>query len=406
MAWLFIFPVASFFMLKAYYIAAAVSLYLVFVAGIPAYPNILHVVRNGWRVILLFIWLAFSALWSPDPAHTLWSVLIMSPGLMGFLIFAFLLTHYSPDEFCRPLLALLVILAIVNLILIATYGSVRVVERSLDDVRGSFCNGMVAISEACIPFVAYTFRGGRRKAYAVLFVAILVFNTLVSQSRGGVIVMSVAVLMLILAQAGKTRRFARSLVAMVLGIIVIGILLMNVAYTRTLALETMDRFIGMQPGWDLLDPNRMLYTIPDDAEVRTVQLKLGMEIIEDSPWGGIGYGSVQVYMADHFRAGYVAHNFLVEVATGVGLPGLAFFFYVIIGATLLLRKRYLYYKKTDSDQSYWYMVNIISLAIVLLHGMFRPLLQNPMLYIPLAAAYMAVIPRSSQAESDRLNLEA
>ncbi len=113
-----------------------------------------------------------------------------------------------------------------------------------------------------------------------------------------------------------------------------------------------------------------------------------IQMIKDHPLLGYGYGTHGIVAASYGISstnglGAAEHNVIVAIWQGAGLPSLLIFIYVMIYALKGLRR---WLKSPTLDQRQWLFGAAVFVALIgiLVHGLFRTVLDNPNLGLMLA----------------------
>ncbi len=165
-----------------------------------------------------------------------------------------------------------------------------------------------------------------------LAVALLLFGILVTESRGGILALAVALGVLFL-QLSRRQKIAAILVFVVL-------------------LTAASVFLGAEAFERLATLGKLVDSVQIDksAEGRLASYKVAWELFTTHPWGGVGSGNFNIHYQDValekgliFRGeGRSAHSLYLEVLAENGLVGLLYFLSILFLAALGLISAYKY----------------------------------------------------------------
>jgi O-antigen ligase len=364
-------------------------LILIFQVGI----NKLSISINNHDIILVFLYisLCISMLWSIDKIITIKSVY-----WIFYLVFFYfyLIVGLAPGNRIISLnyyfLFAPFIYFGVSYYIYLIFGSLRpsMLDLGQSDIFvGSFSNYVASSVEVSLPFLYNLIITGKKRVKMVAIIS-LTFTFLVlllSQSRGALLASLLITIIFIFLYP---KRGGMKLLLLAFIIIFIGLIIFSKLIFRDVATDYAGRF------------DRKI-----EQESRLGQFMVGLKMVEERPILGWGYGvTAENYQRGKGRIGQKVqdmggefHNFFLEIWAGAGLFSLIIFLYMVIH--LLNKIRKIMYTKEDIplERRGFVLAVYVGLIGVILHGLVRPLLDNPNLYVLLAMGSIFV---SQQARSN------
>jgi O-antigen ligase len=250
----------------------------------------------------------------------------------------------------------------------------------MKDIVNSYANNMVVMMEASLPILFYRIKYKSSKfVFAAFFMSL--FNIIVSESRGGLVTLSLFFLLLPLYY--YRRKFNKVLLLSIIVfsiLFVIGGILFSNAFEN---FEVLQRFSEIKSIGNLANSRDT-----SELSARLMMYYHGFVLILSNPILGIGWGSFISSMEDFYGYGVIAHNLIIEIWTSCGIIGVIIFTLTFFTAFKRLYKHYRFNLLIDTNISYWCMANIVCLILLCFHGLFRPFLTNILLYLPLAEAFI------------------
>ncbi len=414
----FVYFIARLTKYKVLYIYVAVILLFLFLVSAHYLNTLAVVLKKNLMMIVLFGSFFLSALWSLYPEETLRSSAIIALYLVIHLVFCFVVLKASPHHIGLVYKLLPIFLFALNLFFIARYGNIRIESENLKEVIissgyqtttvdrtevkaaiHSYPNHMGAVTEICMPFLFFFFRFSKNKLFVIFLIIINIFNIMVSQSRGAYLILVLSLIMIPLLYNRNFFKFVSSaflwilicaLVYGALSLIPVTGKFMDVIEHRILATELSPVSFETE---DISESGK-------DMIKRDLMYAAGVHIIKKKPLSGIGYGSFKYYIKDMFGRNLIPHNIFITLWTGSGILAVLLFASIIIKAFRNLWLKFRHLKNTDRLLSYWFLTNCIALFFLLVHGQFRPLLNNPVFYLPLAVGLMCTITPVNMRKTD------
>jgi O-antigen ligase len=275
---------------------------------------------HDYSVLLLLVMLLFSGLASTMPGEVIDTVfrlirmfafyfavknLITTPRIMHYSLWAIALTSTYASAFG-----------------LNQFFEIRAVR--IHDVRASGVymnpNDFAAVAVLVLIVLVYLFQIHRQtwiRVALILMAAINLYALVLSASRGGILALTVVALLFILRHPQRFRLLA-------------GAALLVVLIVPLLPQSVTDRFIEREN-----NGSSSIYKESADfsAERRTRYLEFGLRLFAENPVLGVGPGTFPFLFAHTPEAAYlnpmtdhdrfrVAHNAYLEMAIGMGLPGI------------------------------------------------------------------------------------
>ncbi len=398
---------------KFFFIYTAFVFYNLLILSFYYRKALFYTVKNNVLMIGLFASFYVSSVWSINRGEVLWSSFVVTIYLLVYMIFCFIVVNYTHKDIEGIYMFIPVFLFVLNVVLIYKYGNIRVetvqvnefiisrggeatdligIERVRDVLR-SFPNHMVALVEVCIPFLLYFIKFQRRKLFLYMILALALFDVFISQSLSAYAVLIIVLVMTSLMYSRNAFRFIKYMFAMLL---VVGII-----FSVLLAIPRTNRFINIT--WYRLarfSDNVQTFVEGGEEEAgnRIKMYKTGFKIIRKHPVLGVGFDNFGAYMQKIYGFEVISHNVIFTVWTGSGIIGLILFLSIIFKAFKNLWRKHKHYYRSNPELSYWFLANWIALLLLLIHGQTRPLLNNPVFYLPLAVGLMSKDTASGEEE--------
>lgn len=386
---LFIYPIAILTKLKIYYIYSTFIFYVLAIISFYIKRNLFYLTKKNGLVILFFSCFYLSSFWGIDIVNSLLSSFWITIYLLIYIIFCAAVVNTDAEKIGKVFLYLPIFFFFINIYVMIKYGDLRPLDIAIHKEIGSYSNHMVGIVEICIPFIYYYKKKSNYKLIANVAFLITIFNILISQSRGGVLILATSIILTVLFYSRNISSFINILVYLLLSVVIILAIMMNINFTKKKVIMLYERIINSNYKNVEIFNEEVLYIRDKNINVRTIQYQMGINTIRKYPIGGIGYGNFKHQMEKIYGIGVIPHNFIFTIWTGSGLLGLLLFFVIIVKVFRNLWKQYFIYKKINPKYSFWYISTGIAFSLLLLHGLFRPLLNNPILYLVLALGLMS-----------------
>lgn len=376
-------PLFSLFWYKGYFLLTLFGLTLVLGVEFIAKRGRVWFDSRPLAAYLFFSLPLISVLWSRYPAETFWqgSLVLVNIGIFHLMMRA---NTFRLDKVISTIVMLVpVVMAIIFLILYVKYGSIRADSREMADVVKSIANVGPALVVLCVPYLLLVPGIVGRKINLCIALAACLFVVLLSQSRGGMLMLAIVVpLSFCLYPARWSIRVVRLLkVAMIVtAIAVIAVLFLGVERISTPVVE---RFENSQlTSIDgIIDPSR------GSGDFRRALIYAeGINAVYDEPFLGIGYGGLARYMEARHGIGSTSHNIIITAWGEMGLPGMLVLFWLLWSVFFGLRK-YLRSSGGSKKDKLIAAATLAALIVAFIHAQFRPLFSNPMLPVLLAQAY-------------------
>ena len=275
----------------------------------------------------------------------------------------------------------------ISIIIIVKYGDLRPEKTEVESIP----NILASASELSIPillFFLFTRTDSVKKIFAIVGLVLSIVNAILAQARGSLLTIALEIcLFFIIIMIAKPIRFARPLkVLAYITIIVFAVsfFLTNTGIGRKTYGETLNRIQKTT-----LDINKAKKHKQDI--VRNLFYKYSVDVIIKQKWMlGIGYGAFNKNMEMLFGKGTIPHNFIIEIVSSIGILGLLLFLVLLLNSYRNFLKYYSTLKKEGQDENSFFILSLICCYTGLLfHAMFRPFLDNPLLYVFLALASAA-----------------
>jgi O-antigen ligase len=383
-----VYLVAILTILKVFFIYLALLFYLTVLAYIINGKGLMPVIGNSYLLIALFALFGSSTFWSIYPDETIFKV-----GLHLFYVLFYLsMVYFFVSCDGRRIMVfsfsmIPIIFFVLNMILSLVVGNIRAENFSQGSVIGSYGNHMVAINEISIPIVAYGIitKLMDRKFLVASFV-LTMLNVLISQSRGGLLIMVLSIFM-VMVFLRLDRRSVLLYLSILLMLIFVGV---GVFSTMSFFKKAMTHSV-----------ERVTETfIEDDIDtLRTLSFVFAVDTINEYPVLGIGFGAFSRAMEETYGLGIVPHNVIITLWTGAGIPALLLFALLIL--QVVVRGFKAIRAAPSQNDALWHKTILIAMFMVILHGLVRPLLDNPIFYMLLACALSARPPRSLSTQNSQ-----
>ena len=388
---------------KLLYIYTVFVFYILTILSFYYSKGFLYVLKKNILIVGLFASFYLSAIWGVRNMGVIRASGIVTIYLIVYFIFCFVAANYTSKEIGRVYKFLPIFLFILNIFLIYKFQNIRIETTQISeflqsysqgtaklmdakeakDVLRSFPNHMVALVEVCIPFLLYFVKFQRRKVFIYMTLTLTLFNILISQSRSAYIIFVIAVVLTALLYSRSIFKSIKNVCSVFLIMVVIIAILLYIPQTNKLINIAWHRFISFPKNIQIFMEEGQSTT-----GQRMEMYQTGFRIIREHPILGIGYGNFKLYMEKIYGTGIISHNVIITVWTSAGIIGLTLFLCIIFKAFKNLWRRYKFYYKSDPEKAYWFLANWIALFILLIHGQTRPLLVNPIFYLPLAVGLM------------------
>ncbi len=378
-----IYPIASITQLKFFYLAALLTfifavIYHVALGIIPG-----KIFYRAKSIYLFFVLAFFSYLWALYPEETLFYA---GKNVVYLWVFqaAFIALICGKRRWLDYLVvAIPITCAVILAGIYAKYNVVRPNSIEMYEAVGSFSNLAIALTEICLPFLLYLFRVNSRLVLVGVSIAACFFTMVISQSRGGYLMLGITIVLVVLlfGRNIQTRvyNFIR-IAALYLAVLLITLPIVNL---NNLVAPVVERFKHIHPVSIITEePTRGMKDFG-----RVAMYYAGQDAIRNYGDVGIGYGGLKEYVNDLYGFPMVSHNLMITAWGELGFLGLTLFVFSAFVAFrgVLRRRRFL--ARNDVREFYFRTAALVALVVAVVHGMFRPQLDNPMFYVLLAIVY-------------------
>ena len=364
-------------------------------------------VRDARYVYLFFGVIAASYLWAFDPPQTLYKAAI-------YLIFPWIFAVSSNEvrNGNRRWLnraAVLIPFTVLALALgvIWHYGVLRAETRSMYEDVGSFANSIGALVTICLPYLVQTVkrrgmteRGPGERLAAFCAIGAVAVVVVLSESRGAILNLLVSLVLLgAVFSRSSGLRIMDALILLLCLLVPLLIILSSFTFDPdSLVGKVVSRFKDSQI-YEIANPNFMPSRTESDY-ARALMYYDGVQLIRENPVRGIGYGGFRSYFESRHGFPLESHNIVITLWGELGLAGLLVFGLLLLEALRRLwRARSAALLSGNLPDFYFHSATLSALLLVLLQSLFRPQLENPLLYAVLGAAF--AIPRMAKAKARR-----
>lgn len=202
----------------------------------------------------------------------------------------------------------LTVASAVPLLALVTGGGLSVINIALAGRIGGLgtdANMHAGDVNAVIPLLiasALTLRGWIRWVLW-LSVPVLVASVIASQSRAGVLLLAIMSLVLFLRAGRVARRVA------FVALLALGVVALSLPRNYWVRFESLGQFRGIVVDRSLL--------------LRQAEGRAAMKVFQDHPLFGVGLGNHRMHAPRHMLGAWKAHNSYLEVASSMGIVGLA-----------------------------------------------------------------------------------
>ncbi|MCS3668729.1 hypothetical protein GGP77_002980 [Salinibacter ruber] len=273
-----------------------------------------------------------------------------------------------------------VIFSLIFLLILATFGSVRVSGRT-GDLVGAMSNRIPAVILPFGPYLYVMWKMKKNRMYVLLSSILLIFIVFASESRAAYgIIFSYLVLIPYFTSRRLLRVVKRTAALSLIGVIAgTGLyLLLGPQFLQSV----LERFSDSQ----LLQLELSTLTESEGDFGRAVMFLETYNIVEEDPLIGIGYNTFKEYMKSRYTFGRISHNIVLSVWGEMGIFGLITFVGMVSTAFWYAKKGQIGARsRGETEQRLFLGASRAALTILLIHAMFRPQLTNPTLWIVLAA---------------------
>lgn len=328
----------------------------------------------------------FSVLWSRYPDETVWSgsLVLANIGIIYLTMRANLFD--SKAVISKLVIIVPIVFAITYVITYGKFGSIRPNSMEMGEVVKSIANVGPAMVVLCVPYLLLTPHLVRRKliVWISLFACILV--VLLSQSRGGMLMLALAFLLSVgLYPARISVRIVKLLKLTI--VVVPFIFIFTISMGNEYVVETViERFVSSQ----MVSSNGIFDPIKDEDDYhRALMYSEGIHAIYDEPVWGIGYGALAPYIEKRGGIGVVSHNIFITAWGEMGVPGLLAMLWLILSVFFMLRK-YLKSSIVTRKDKLLLVATTVALVVAFIHAQFRPLFSNPIFPVLIAQAYATI----------------
>ncbi len=388
---------------KLFYIYIVFVFYILAIVSFYYWETLVYIIRKNILMIGLFCSFYLSSIWAIDRANTLYSSFLISIFLVLYFMFCFIVVKNKVKNIEGLYILILIFLFILNVIMLFNYGNIRaeatelkkfiissggsassIETMEMGEIIGSYSNHMAAMVEVCIPFILNFFRFQKKKSLLhIILLVMILFNIFISQSRGGFLILGITILLIPFVYCKSILQFIKLVFYGCLIISILMLVLINIPTTNKLIIAIIYRVITMQ---NIFQKHK--YEVIYEKNKREIMYIEGLHIIKENPILGIGYGNFKTYVDGIYGYGVSSHNIFFTLLTGSGILGLIIFISIILKALKNLWLNYKFFSINNTEYSWWFLANFIALLLLLTHGQFRPLLNNPIFYLPLAVGIM------------------
>ena len=294
---------------------------LAFIAGIVALRRRGDVTAHAPALFLLpacllVVWGLCSAFWSVAPIATLGRVATFTQ----LVLMAWLVVEYARGPRVQALLLQAFVLGGYLNVAVAVNVLATSQGEAFRDVGSAFNpNGFAAVLAIAVPFAWHLGSTARRRwlqALNYLFIPVAVFGVVLSASRGGLIAMLAALVIvpLGLASVGWLRRIV------LIALIAIGGWIVLVKAPQVVP-DLQRNIVRLAGTYDELTSGSLT--------TRREIWRAGLTVFTDVPLTGVGFGAFRYAVADTLGRVKAAHNAFVTMLVELGVVGLVLFVAVL-----------------------------------------------------------------------------
>ena len=369
-----------------YRLALVVSLFLTF-AIIVSQRHLPKHLFSFKALYFLFLLMFASGLWSINQEVTFRYSIYLAYNLILFELIGLAVID------CKWIKKLFLFLPYIGFLIITVvwleHGAVRpnYETRDLQDEFGSLSNHIPAIVIVCLPFLIMSFSEYKNKAIILGSLIALLAVVVLSQSRGGLS----SYLLTLAGCLFFIKKFSLKIKLMffLLLISLVFIIMMPSSIIEKNLQGIYDRFSDSALfDMDFFDDADLPSQFSGSDYRRALMYKYGVRAIYENPILGIGFNTFKDYMGIYYPVNpVVSHNWVITFWGELGLIGLILGFAVFF---IAYKKIFfgLRFGKMYSDSIYKFYASLcIALSVIIFAGMFRPQLNNPVLYLILAIVF-------------------
>lgn len=386
-----IYPISTLTFFKLFYFYIVFNVFILLVIIFEYNIISIRAIKATAFMSLLNISFLVSSYWGLNPAHSYNELFYFSIYLLEFFIFCYVLLLYNNQQIARVISFLPLGLFILNIIFIFTYGTIRADDRLIKSILKSYSNEMTAYSEFCLPILLYSYKylKDRKKIISLLLIIITIVNILLSQSRGGYMVLVIIMIFapFLIGQTTALSLLKTYFTYALLSILTIFILF-SIPTTKTLIVKGFERIAATTSEASQMKLSKK--KLDREGTVRILMYIYGSQILNKHFITGLGFRNFKNEMEKKFRAGVIPHNIFLEAISHGGVLALGILLYLIFKTFINLYRLFRFYKQEDESRAYWYLAFLFTFFIVIIHGQFRPTLDTTIFYMPIAVAFMDI----------------
>lgn len=383
-----------------FYLSILVSFLIIFILMFSLHlnENVSLLVSKNTPVFLLFFVLSASLLWGVDFYNSLHHLFYLYLYLSLYLIFCSAVLHVNQKGIECSFMYIPVFYFIVNIFVIVLYGGLRVSDHEAHAVVGSYSNHMVAIVEACFPYLIWRLFLKPKNIFIYIVLLLNILNVIMSGSRAGYLIMILSFVIAPCVVVGDIRKAIKSFALMLAVILILFSLLSLNTKLNYMMSGVIDRFSTDNLNYELFQQD-ILSRSEDGVTKRAIMYHAGLRVIQEYPVGGVGYHNFKSYVEDNYGVGVIAHNVVINVWSSAGVLGVVALSILLLAAFFRIKMAIRFFSDDEIKRA-WYRVVGVAFWLVIFHGLFRPLLYNPMFYFLLAIVMLAPVQKNNIRSTD------
>ena len=337
--------------------------------------------REALPLLFLFLWFILSSSWSNHPIHSF----ITGIKTFGFMIVSLLAIEVFRQKGFKSLWVISIIFSygifFIFFYIFLKYGAVRQFGNpEMKSFVNFFSNKGTAIIIPCVPIVLYCLKMKIfNRLLSIGALASCYISISLSESRASLVLIILATFGTIFAISENIKILFRYVCYSVIFIVLIFVVINSMEETNDLTKRVSSRFSN-----SALLSNESVEDGIQDYE-RIMMFIVAKDIIEQDPFWGVGYENFGFFMEKIYGSFVVSHNLIITTWAETGLMGLGFFVWLLLECGKNIRRQRRRFAEYHIKAPPFYGVLFVALALVLIHGMVRPQLNNPMFYLIIAA---------------------
>lgn len=392
------YPLASIYLARIPVIIASVAIIFMSLFVMTSCNNRFLDLLVAGKWLILYSGISFLSIQSYDLASVVGVIL----PVMVFLLIGMSYSCYEkmwPQQFLRMLFVACSAVIVTSFLMLLQFGALRATNAAEREVIGAFTNSVVGPASIGILFAIYCFKYTSRVRYFV-FALVCIALLVLTQSRSAILMLSIALLYgfyLFSRSKGKNSYLFFLGLSLFFTLTVLGLSFVF-PVAGDFVIGTLRRFSSAKDFFEAF-PGALSIEALDEDVSRIVQYAAALQVIQEYPWTGIGYGSFKGLVGERFGISVTVHNMFLKGWVAIGIMGLALNILLFLAAARQINQfRKTYRREGDFFLADFFSCCLVALALLFVQAQFRGMLGD-YFFLFVISSFLVFRPRFFQRDT-------